>query len=70
MWLQVPPESLAELERLNAIHDDRRIEPVLGSDGSLVVSDDAVGDPYWADYAAWFAGLRNTHPGPGEGWTR
>ncbi len=58
MWLPVPQESLADLDRLNALHEDRRIEPVLGSDGTLVVSDDAVGDPYWASHAAWFAGLR------------
>ena len=57
MWLVVSPESLAELERLNAAHDDRKIEPVPLADGTLVVSGDAIGDQYWADYADWFAGL-------------
>jgi hypothetical protein len=63
MWLPVPPESLAELERLNAAHDDRRIEPVIGPGGSLVVSDDAIGDPYWSDYAEWFANLLSAQMG-------
>lgn len=64
MWLIVTPESLSQLERLNAAHDDRKIEPVLGTGGLLIVSDDPIGDPYWADYWGWFSGLPATDSSP------
>lgn len=67
MWLVVSPESLAELERLNAAHEDRKIEPVPCGDGTLLVSDDVIGDSYWADYSEWLSGLQPTHLTPAAG---
>lgn len=57
MWLVCTPSDVEALEAINAQHEDRRIEPIVDDSGRTVVSDDAVGDAYWADWQEWLAGL-------------
>jgi hypothetical protein len=57
MWVVVPPEALESLDAINAQHEDRRIEPITDADGHLVVSDEPLGDAYWADWHEWLRGV-------------
>jgi len=66
-WLDVS-QHLDELAALNAAHADRRIQPVPGTGGEMLVGSDLLTDcgpgAYWEDYAEWLAKLPQTDAVP------
>lgn len=68
MWLAVDAERLAELDRLNSLHEDRNIMPLPGERGGLLVGVYLLGDcgegQYWEDYGEWLRSLPETDEVP------
>jgi hypothetical protein len=56
-WLIVTPEKKVELDAINAQFTDRKANPEMTDDGTMIIWDDLLNDNYWEAYQNFLKSL-------------